>query len=159
MIATSGSRLLDENATEALQSLLLPLATVITPNIAEAEALTGLTIHDKKDMVNAAEAIAAFMPSAILIKGGHLKYTADDLLYYQGTPYWFESDRIANDNTHGTGCTLSSAIACGLAEGRSLIDSITGAKAYLNGALRAGLNLGNGSGPLDHLYAHPSRQR
>lgn len=157
MVSTSGSRLLDEDAVKALCSQLLPMATVITPNIPEAEALTGFTIRDKKDMVAAAEGIAAFIPTAILIKGGHLTNTADDLLLEKGKLHWFESERIDNANTHGTGCTLSSAIACGLAEGRSLYDSIANAKAYLNHALRAGLNLGKGSGPLDHLFAHPSR--
>ncbi|MBS7528640.1 bifunctional hydroxymethylpyrimidine kinase/phosphomethylpyrimidine kinase [Fusibacter paucivorans] len=157
MVSTSGSRLLDEDAVSALRHLLLPMATVITPNIPEAEALTGLRINDKKSMAAAAEAIAASIPTAILIKGGHLTDTADDLLFHKGQYDWFESKRIDTSNTHGTGCTLSSAIACGLAEKKSLYQSIADAKFYLNGALRAGLNLGKGSGPLDHFFTHPSR--
>ena len=152
MVSTSGSRLLSEDAMEALIINLLPLATIITPNIAEAEALTDMTITTKEDMIQAAKKIAATLPVAILIKGGHLAHCADDLLYDKGQITWFSSDRINNPNTHGTGCTLSSAIASNLAEGMTLQISIQKAKDYISGALKDGLNLGNGSGPLNHQF-------
>ena len=153
MISTSGSRLLSEEALDALVSKLLPTATVITPNIPEAEVLCGNPIKNKDQMLRAAEIIAEKLNTAVLIKGGHLENTADDLLYVRGSALWYEGERIENANTHGTGCTLSSAIACNLAAGRDLDESIQNAKAYLTGALRAGLDLGKGSGPLDHMYA------
>lgn len=152
MVATSGSRLLSDEAMEALITRLLPLATVITPNIPEAEALCGFEILSASDMIHAAEKISSLLQGAILIKGGHLETTADDLLYLTGEPHWYKSSRIDNPNTHGTGCTLSSAIACNLADGRTLVESVTNAKAYITGALLAGLNLGQGSGPLEHTY-------
>lgn len=152
MISTSGSRLLSEEALDALTNRLLPAGTVITPNIPEAEVLCGFSIESKDDMLSAAEKIAETLDSAILIKGGHLCGEAADLLYYDGKSFWYDAPRIDNPNTHGTGCTLSSAIACNLADGCSLEDSIRNAKAYLTGALKSGLNLGRGSGPLDHMY-------
>ncbi|MDO5294919.1 MAG: bifunctional hydroxymethylpyrimidine kinase/phosphomethylpyrimidine kinase [bacterium] len=153
MVATSGSKLLKEDAKKVLMERLFPLATVITPNIPEAEELSGISIQNKEDMVRAAERIATVCSCAILIKGGHLVNEATDLLYQRGKPIWFPSKRITNPNTHGTGCTLSSAIACELAAGKSLEDSIKEAKDYLMGALRAQLDLGRGSGPLNHMYA------
>ena len=153
MIATSGSRLLAPEAMEALQRLLLPLASVITPNLPEAEALSGLPIHTTTDMVRAAQEIAKHMLGAILIKGGHLSDSADDLLWQQGTAHWYQSPRVNNPNTHGTGCTLSSAIACALAAGLPLPAAIRQAKDFITGALQAGLDLGQGSGPLNHMYA------
>lgn len=152
MIATSGSRLLAADALAALQEELLPLAAVITPNIPEAEALTGRTIRSLEDMIPAAQALADQLPGGILIKGGHLAESADDLLLWDGEPYWFPGEKIATRNTHGTGCTLSSAIACGLAAGRELPEAIQQAKDYLTGALADGLALGHGSGPLNHMY-------
>ncbi len=151
MIATSGSRLLSEEAMEALVKRLLPLGTVITPNIPEAEALCGIEIKSREDMIEAAEKISAFIPGGVMIKGGHLPASADDLLYRKGELRWYPCERVDNPNTHGTGCTFSSAIACNLAAGRSLEESIAGAKAYVTAALRAGLDLGKGSGPLDHM--------
>jgi hydroxymethylpyrimidine/phosphomethylpyrimidine kinase len=153
MVSTSGSKLLSEEAMDTLVSKLLPLGTVITPNIPEAEILCGFTIQDDKDMIKAAMEISKSLKSAILIKGGHLVNEANDLLYENDTIHWFKSERIVNPNTHGTGCTLSSAIACNLAANKSLKESIRLAKNYLNGALKAGLNLGTGSGPLDHTYS------
>lgn len=150
MVATSGSRLLGEGAMRALMDCLLPLGTVVTPNLPEAEILCGHAIRNRADMERAAERIARDTRGAVLIKGGHLDQTADDLLY-DGQCHWFEAPRIENPNTHGTGCTLSSAIACGLATGLSLPDSIQQAKDYITVALRAGLNLGRGSGPLHHM--------
>lgn len=152
MISTSGSKLLNEEAMEALITKLLPLGRVITPNIPEAEVLCGFKIYTEEDMIAAAQRIALMVPGSILIKGGHLEDTASDLLYFEGKAHWFKSERVNNSNTHGTGCTLSSAIACELAAGHSLEQSIKSAKAYITGALEAGLDLGKGSGPLDHTY-------
>ncbi len=152
MVSTSGSRLLTEEATDMLLNRLLPIGTVITPNIPEAEAISGLTIKCKDDMVRAAERIAESVKGGVLIKGGHFEDTADDLLLANGKLSWFNSERVENPNTHGTGCTLSSAIACNLAAGYSLEESIVHAKDFITGALKAGLNLGKGSGPLDHTY-------
>ena len=118
MIATSGSRLLSPEAMAALETRLLPLASVLTPNIPEAELLTGRKIRTNADMLLAAQELSSHLMGAILIKGGHLSCSADDLLYANGSFHWFKSERIANPNTHGTGCTLSSAIACQLASGR-----------------------------------------
>lgn len=152
MVSTSGSRLLNERATDMLLTRLLPIGTVITPNIPEAEAISGLTIRNKDDMVRAAEKISESVRGGVLIKGGHFEDTADDLLLSDGKLNWFTSERIDNPNTHGTGCTLSSAIACNLAAGFSLEESIVRAKDYITGALKAGLDLGKGRGPLDHTY-------
>ncbi len=150
MVATSGSRLLEDTAVSALVEALLPLGTVITPNIPEAAALAGLEIHTKADMARAAKKLAG--GPAVLVKGGHLRDSADDLLYTDGEEIWFPARRVENHNTHGTGCTLSSAIACGLAAGHSPAESVKNAKAYVYGALQAGLDLGRGDGPLDHSY-------
>ncbi|WP_269477181.1 bifunctional hydroxymethylpyrimidine kinase/phosphomethylpyrimidine kinase [Hominibacterium faecale] len=152
MISTSGSRLLSEDAVEVLIAKLLPLGTLVTPNIPEAEVLCGFSIARKPDMLKAAARIADDLHMAVLIKGGHLPGTAADLLYAEGTAFWYEEDRIDNPNTHGTGCTLSSAIACNMAAGHSLNKSVEQAKAYLSGALRDGLDLGKGPGPLNHVY-------
>ena len=156
MVATSGARLIGEDATEALVGRLFPLATVVTPNIPEACVLSGREIRDAADMLRAAQAIAGLSSAgAVLLKGGHLVQEATDLLWEGGQARWFRGERIENPNTHGTGCTLSSAIACGLAAGRPLGDAVAHAKAYLSGALAAGLDLGRGPGPLDHTYAIP----
>lgn len=152
MISTSGSRLLNEDAMGALKSMLLPLAELITPNIPEAESLSETTIQDKGDMEKAAKIIFDEFCTATLVKGGHSLDNADDLLYDGKTFYWFPSERIYNKNTHGTGCTLSSAIACGLADGKSLYQSISEAKDYITSALKAGLDIGHGSGPLLHNF-------
>ncbi len=152
MVATSGSRLLCDEAMETLVTKLLPIGTVITPNIPEAETLCGFEIQSPSDMVKAAEKISDMVSGGILIKGGHLQSTADDLLYIGGKSYWYKSERVDNKNTHGTGCTLSSAIACNLAGGYTLEQSISNAKDFITGALKAGLNIGKGSGPLDHTY-------
>ena len=152
MVSTSGSKLLSDEAVDALATTLLPLGTVITPNIPEAEVLCGFGIRSQNDMVEAAKQITQRYNSAVLIKGGHLVSDATDLLYASGAPRWFKSERVHNPNTHGTGCTLSSAIACNLASGKSLEESIGCAKQYLTGALKDMLNLGKGSGPLNHMY-------
>ena len=152
MIATSGSRLIQREAVSVLLSELFPLALVVTPNIAEAEALAGIEIKDKKGMLQAAEKICSEYGCAVLVKGGHSIENADDLLYQTGTYEWIYGERINNPNTHGTGCTLSSAIASNLARGCSLTEAVTRAKAYISDALRARLNLGKGSGPLCHNF-------
>ena len=155
MVSTSGSRLLKEDAQAALMERLLPLAAVITPNIPEAEVLTGMSIVSEEQMEEAACRLGELYPGAVLIKGGHQVSDANDLLYDQGKLVWLRGERIDNSNTHGTGCTLSSAIASNLAKGFSMEESIRRAKAYISGALRAGLDLGKGSGPMDHGYAIP----
>lgn len=152
MISTSGSRLLKENAIQALIKKLMPLARIITPNIPEAEVLCGFGIHGKTDMRNAALWLSEQYGTDLLIKGGHLIDCSDDLLYTGGEFYWFTQTRIKTSNTHGTGCTLSSAIACNLAAGMDIKSSIGAAKAYITGALRSGLDIGKGSGPLDHSW-------
>ena len=152
MVSTSGCRLIAEDAAKTLIDELMPLAAVITPNIPEAEVLSGMEIRTPEDMVTAAEKIAGNYGGAILIKGGHELNTANDLLYQDGEVHWFYGERIDNPNTHGTGCTLSSAIASNLAMGYSLPDSVKRAKEYISGALRAQLNLGKGSGPLEHTF-------
>ena len=152
MVATSGSRLISQEAVDALKALLLPLATVLTPNIPEAEVLSGLTISGPADMEKAAQAIGEAYGCAVLCKGGHDLNDANDLLWRDGTCKWFHGRRIDNPNTHGTGCTLSSAIASNLAKGCDLDTAVERAKTYLSGALAAMLDLGAGQGPMDHLF-------
>ncbi len=152
MVSTSGSALLREDALEALKEKLFPMAAVLTPNIPEAELLTGRTITTSYDMECAAEEIGKVYPAAVLLKGGHHVNDANDLLYRNGEKIWFCGERIDNPNTHGTGCTLSSAIAAGLAKGFGLPEAVRLAREYVVGALCAGLDLGCGSGPLDHGY-------
>jgi len=153
MMSTSGSKLLEKTAIKALVSSLIPLADIVTPNIPEAELLCGFNIKNEKDMLKAGCFISKKINGAVLVKGGHLVNDATDLLYENNTAYWYKSKRINNKNTHGTGCTLSSAIACNLAAGKSLDQSVKKAKEYITGALRAQLDLGKGNGPLDHTYA------
>lgn len=152
MISTSGSKLLQEEAIEALVQNLLPLADVITPNLPEAETLCGYLIKDKDGMQKAAVDINKHIHTNVLIKGGHLIDTSDDLLFLATNMHWYEGKRINNPNTHGTGCTLSSAIACNLAAGKSLEESVRSAKEYVTGALKDELDIGRGSGPLNHCY-------
>lgn len=152
MVATSGARLLDETAISVLQEELLPLALVITPNLQEAEVLFGKKISTKAEMEVAASDISAKCGCAVLLKGGHSSDEADDLLCQEGAMHWFTAERVQNPNTHGTGCTLSSAIASNLALGCNLEEAVEKAKAYVHGALEAMLDLGHGAGPLDHAY-------
>lgn len=156
MVATSGSRLISEEAVEALKEQLLPLATLLTPNIPEAQVLSGMTITTAEDMERAAQAISETYGCAVLCKGGHQIHDADDLLWRDGQGTWFRGQRIDNPNTHGTGCTLSSAIASNLAKGYDLTQAVERAKAYISGALADMLDLGAGSGPLNHAYAIPT---
>ena len=153
MVATSGAKLLRDDAIDTLKRALLPLAEVVTPNIPEAEILSGMSISGAADMEAAAKKISAEYGCAVLCKGGHDTNDANDLLCHpDGTTRWFMGRRIANPNTHGTGCTLSSAIAANLAKGFCLEDSVERAKTYLSGALAAMLDLGHGSGPMDHAF-------
>ncbi len=152
MVSTSGCPLMSPDAQDTLIEYLLPLAQVLTPNIPEAECLCGFKIETTEDMVKAAKEISRKLNGSVLIKGGHLTQTADDLLYHQGECRWYKGERVDNENTHGTGCTLSSAIASNLALGYGLEESVERAKAYITGALKDGLDLGEGSGPLNHCY-------
>ncbi|WP_019228009.1 bifunctional hydroxymethylpyrimidine kinase/phosphomethylpyrimidine kinase [Sedimentibacter sp. B4] len=152
MISTSGSKLLNDDSIETLKYKLMPLADIITPNIPEAECLSGIKIKNKQDMEEAVLKISKNFPGHILIKGGHLEDSSDDLLFYYGMFSWYNHEKIKNTNTHGTGCTLSSAIACSLADGFTVAESIFNAKNYLTGALNYNLNLGKGRGPLNHCW-------
>lgn len=153
MVATSGARLISEDAIETLKKELLPLATLITPNIPEAEVLSEMDIMDEESMVEAAKKISEAFGCTTLVKDGHQINDANDLLYRNDSFTWFKGKRINNSNTHGTGCTLSSAIASNLAKGFDLDDSVKRAKDYISGALSAMLDLGKGSGPMDHSFA------
>ena len=152
MVATSGARLINEDAIDVLKSELIPLATLVTPNIPEAEVLSGMKIQNKDDMLKAARIISDAYHCAVLLKGGHSVSDANDLLYEKGLYKWFCGKRIDNPNTHGTGCTLSSAIASNLAKGYDLENSVQRAKDYISGALAAMLDLGRGSGPMNHAF-------
>ncbi len=152
MVATSGDRLISEEAVDTLKNRLLPLASVATPNIPEAEILSGMTIHGKDDIEAAAKHIGDTYGCAVLLKGGHNINDANDFLYTDGKGRWFYGTRIDNPNTHGTGCTLSSAIAANLAKGFDLYTAIQRSKDYLAGALGAMLDLGKGRGPMQHNF-------
>ena len=152
MVATSGSSLMKNDAVQTLIGELLPIATLVTPNIPEAEILSGLAIKTEEDMITAAKQIGDNYRCAVLLKGGHSVNDANDLLYASGETVWFKGKRIDNPNTHGTGCTLSSAIASNLAKGFTLTESVQRAKEYISGALAAMLNLGQGAGPMMHNF-------
>ena len=152
MVATSGAKLISDEAIETLKGKLLGLATLMTPNIPEAQVLSGMDIRTAEDMERAAKAIYEAYGCAVLCKGGHQLNDANDLLYSKEGARWYHGRRIANPNTHGTGCTLSSAIASNLAKGYSLDEAVERAKAYISGALAAMLDLGKGSGPMNHMF-------
>lgn len=153
MVSTSGHKLLADDAITTLQNKLLREGIVTTPNIPEAEVLSGINIKSSDDMVNAAKIIHEKFGCTVLVKGGHgIDETARDYLYNSNISRWYESRKIDTNNTHGTGCTLSSAIASGLAKGESIELAIEHAKNYLTNALSTGLNLGKGNGPVDHLW-------
>ena len=152
MIATSGARLISEEAVEVLKNSLLPMAALVTPNIPEAEVLSGRKIVTSEDMIKAAALNGETYHCAVLCKGGHQLNDANDLLWKEGGYRWFRGERINNPNTHGTGCTLSSAIASNLAKGYELESAVERAKKYISGALAAMLDLGKGSGPMDHGF-------
>lgn len=156
MVATSGARLIGNDAIEALKERLLPLADVVTPNMPEAAVLCGFPVNDDASMERAANELSERVQGAVLVKGGHSAARADDVLVARaGAPaFWLRAPRVDTQNTHGTGCTLSSAIACGLAKGLPMEEAVRAAKDYVRGALAAGLNLGKGSGPLDHMWEY-----
>ena len=152
MVSTSGTPLMKNDAVNVMKDELFHLAELITPNIPEAQLLSGISIKTKRDMEEAAEIIWRNFGCAVLCKGGHSAGGADDVLCTKGEIVWFQGHRIDNPNTHGTGCTLSSAIASNIALGNSLEAAIRKAKDYLSGALASGLDLGKGHGPLNHVY-------
>ncbi|HEY8344234.1 MAG TPA: bifunctional hydroxymethylpyrimidine kinase/phosphomethylpyrimidine kinase [Bacillota bacterium] len=152
MVSTSGAKLLQDEAVETLKNRLFRQAVLLTPNIPEASILAEVSIEDEDDMIKAAEIISTQYGCAVLCKGGHNINDANDLLYWNDQYRWFRGERINNPNTHGTGCTLSSAIAAGLAKGMDLNAAIQAAKEYISEALKAMLNLGKGSGPLNHAW-------
>ncbi len=152
MVSTSGKHLMEPEAISYYQEELLPLADFFTPNLPETEMLLKRTIKTKEERVAAAREFALQYKGIVYIKGGHDEFSADDLLFCQGQPIWILGERIASGNTHGTGCTLSSAIACGLAAGLAPEESARKAKSYLAGAILDGMDLGKGNGPLNHMY-------
>lgn len=152
MVATAGSALIQTEAVQTLTQELLPLATLVTPNIPEAEVLAGMSINSPDEMEQAASQINKRYSCAVLLKGGHSINDANDLLYSDGKAHWFLGKHIQTRNTHGTGCTLSSAIASNLAKGFTLEESVERSKAYISGALSAMLDLGKGSGPIMHNF-------
>lgn len=153
MVSTSGSALIKTEATAILAEKLLPISSLATPNIPEAEILSGMSISNENDMENAAKKIGETYGCSVLVKGGHNINDANDLLWANGKFTWFEGKRIDNPNTHGTGCTLSSAIAANLAKGFPMEESVRRAKEYISAALSAMLDLGSGSGPMNHAFA------
>ena len=157
MVATSGSSLMKNDAVKTLIDELLPMAALVTPNIPEAQILSGMSIDSQEDMEKAAKTIGATYNCSVLLKGGHRVSDANDLLYEDGRMQWFEGKRIDNPNTHGTGCTLSSAIAANLAKDFTLPEAVRKAKDYISGALAAQLDLGKGSGPMQHNFNLNSR--
>lgn len=152
MVATSGAKLISDDAVNALKDNLMPIASIVTPNIPEAEVLSGMEIKTEQDMITVAEYISKTYHCSVLCKGGHQIHDANDLLYSNGDYKWFMGKRVDNPNTHGTGCTLSSAIASNLAKGFDLDTSVKRAKDYISGALGAMLDLGKGSGPMNHAF-------
>lgn len=152
MVATSGADLMQSEAVLTMKEFLLPMASLATPNIPEAEVLTGNKITGKEDMEKAAVHINQMCGCSVLLKGGHTIHDASDVLFHNGKMKWFYGKRIHNPNTHGTGCTLSSAIAANLAKGYNLENSVQRAKDYISEALAAMLDLGKGSGPMNHAF-------
>lgn len=152
MVSTSGRHLMEPEALDYYKKELLPLARLYTPNIPEAELLLKRTIKTREERVAAAREFALQYKGIVYLKGGHDSICADDLLFYRGKPVWFAGKHIESSNTHGTGCTLSSAIACGLASGLDVEESVRNAKEYITGAISDGMNLGKGNGPLNHMY-------
>ncbi|MGN6680870.1 MAG: bifunctional hydroxymethylpyrimidine kinase/phosphomethylpyrimidine kinase [Streptosporangiaceae bacterium] len=151
-VSKHGDPLLSDGTLEALTSELLPLATVVTPNLLEAQLLTGTTITDEKDMLEAARQLASRGPRWVLVKGGHLPGNPVDLLFGDGRVIRFPGQRINSRHTHGTGCTLASAIASHLAMGADVPSAVESAREYITGAIDGGFPLGEGIGPVDHAW-------
>lgn len=152
MISKGGHHLLRPEAIESLKETMLPLATIVTPNIPEAEVLTGSDIRTEEDMLEASEQILNLGAKSVLLKGGHLDGDPNDLFFDGNSMHWIKGERIHTNNTHGTGCTLSSAIAANLARGFSLLEAVQRAKQYITIAIRYSLPLGNGHGPTNHFH-------
>ncbi|MGI5911016.1 MAG: bifunctional hydroxymethylpyrimidine kinase/phosphomethylpyrimidine kinase [Syntrophomonadaceae bacterium] len=159
MVSTSGAKLLQDDAVETLKDCIFHQAVLLTPNIPEASILSGISISNEADMIKAAAIISNEYGCAVLCKGGHRLNDANDLLYQNQKYRWFMGNKIENKNTHGTGCTLSSAIASGLAKGMDLETAIQLAKEYISGALRTMLDLGKGSGPINHMWNIYKREK
>ncbi len=157
MMSTSGSKLASNNAVTSAKERLFPIADLITPNIPEAEILSDTKISSRNDMEKAVKIISLKYGCSVLCKGGHSLNNADDILFHDGYIIWYKAEKVYNSNAHGTGCTLSSAIASYLALGETLEESVRKAKKYITGALRAGLDLGKGNGPLAHNYKMTER--
>lgn len=153
MVATSGGKLISSEAVDALIAKLIPMAKVITPNLPEVEVLCGVYPRSEADIERTAIDLMDFGSATVLIKGGHAEGSANDYLRTrEGEGFWFREEHIRTANTHGTGCTLSSAIACNLSQGLDVPTAVQKAKGYVTGALRDGLNLGKGNGPLNHMW-------
>ena len=152
MISKGGHSLLEQSAVEALKKEILPLSSIITPNIPEAEVLIGRSLQTEEEMYKACEEIMQTGVEAVLIKGGHLMGSPNDLFYNGEDFHWLKAERIQTKNTHGTGCTLSSAIAANLAKGMTLLEAVTLAKQYITTAITHSLSLGSGHGPTHHFY-------
>ncbi|WP_340373102.1 bifunctional hydroxymethylpyrimidine kinase/phosphomethylpyrimidine kinase [Peribacillus sp. FSL E2-0218] len=159
MISKSGHHLLDGKAVTALKTNLLPLATLITPNVPEAEVLTGLSIRTEQDFYKACLSLIELGSNAVLLKGGHAEGNPNDLFYDGKNFHWIKGERIHTKNTHGTGCTLSSAIASNLANGQSLQESIVQAKLYISEAIRNSFSIGGGHGPVHHFHSFSKKER
>lgn len=151
MAATAGTMLIRQGAKRTLIDRLLPLAYVVTPNIPEAEELTGMTIRTVDEMEEAAQAIHRMGATHVFLKGGHLTGDALDILYDGSTFHRFTSERIDTKNTHGTGCTTSAAIATGLAQGMGVYEAAQRAKEYITEAIRLAFSIGGGHGPINHM--------
>ena len=151
MVSKSGYRLLAPDACETLIKELLPIATLVTPNLPEASVIVGYEVNNKEDMLRAAKDIIDLGAKSVLMKGGHLDDSADDLLYNGTEEKWFTGERINTKNTHGTGCTLSSALAANLALGLSLLEAVRVSKEYITAAIENSLDIGSGCGPTHHF--------
>ncbi|WP_217162252.1 bifunctional hydroxymethylpyrimidine kinase/phosphomethylpyrimidine kinase [Streptomyces sp. AC512_CC834] len=152
-VSKHGDALLAASALDSVRTRLLPVATVATPNLDEVAQLTGVQVESDTDLRRAAAAVLEYGPRWALIKGGHLAGDAVDLLTDGSEEHWLRAPRLDNRHTHGTGCTLASAVACGLAKGQSVPEAVAAAKEYVTGAIAAGFPLGDGIGPVDHGWA------
>lgn len=151
MMSKHGTPLLKQSAVRIFIKELIPYATVVMPNLCEAQVLSGIKVYDPESMEKAAKIIAGFGPQAVLVKGGHLQGEAMDLLYRQGRVQMFKAPRIKTRHTHGTGCTYSAAITAELAKGQDLFSAITNAKKFITRAIRTNPGLGHGLGPVNHF--------
>lgn len=156
MVAKSGDKLLRDDAIEALKAELMPLALIVTPNLGEASVLTGFRVQDEASMLEAAKVIHSMGVKWVVVKGGHLKDRADDLLFDGEQAIWLQAERIETRHTHGTGCTFSAAIAARLAKGDTVVEAVRGAKEYLTNALRTAVPIGGGHSPVHHFYPFES---